>query len=142
MIKEFNYYIAEGEVKKESVNLAKAQLLMNRAKNRLKYIEKQEIDGETAPFIFEDIYEYIREAAQALMTLGDYKPLSHVALISYLKEFHEFPERYIETFDMYRKNRNNVVYGVANVIAEECEETLVFLKEFLAKISEEFDKSK
>jgi len=107
----------------------------------LDYIKKQEINGETSPFIFEDIYETLREAAQSLMSLKGYKPYSHEALISFLKEFYKFPEHEISAFDRYRILRNKTVYSATNVSPEVCKEALSFLEAFLPKLKKSFENS-
>ncbi len=106
----------------------------------MNFIKIQKIDGTTSTFIFEDIYECIREAAQSLMSLNGYKPYSHEALISFLKEFHKFDELDIATFDRYRILRNNCIYRAAKVSPEVCREALKFLGDFLPQIRNEFDR--
>jgi len=113
--------------------------LMNRAIQRLEYVKKQEINEDTAPFIFEDIYETLREASQSLMSWKGYKPFSHEALISFLKEFYNFPEHEASTFDRYRIIRNKTVYCAANVSTTVCREALKFAEAFLPKLRKEFE---
>jgi len=85
---------------------------MNKAEGRLNFsIKIRRIKKDTATYIFEDIYECIREAAQSLMSLKGYKPYSHEAVISFLKEFFEFSESDIRTFDRYRVLRNKAQRG-------------------------------
>jgi uncharacterized protein (UPF0332 family) len=113
---------------------------MNKAVQRLDYIKKQEISEFTSSFIFEDIYETLREASQSLMSLKGYKPYSHEALISFLREFYKFSESEISTFDRYRILRNKTVYSAAKVSIEVCKEALKFLEIFLPKLKREFEK--
>ena len=110
MIEKFQHYLNEGLTRKVGVDREEAKSLMNRATLRLDYVKKQEINEDTSPFIFEDIYETLREAAQSLMPLKGYKPFSHEALISFLKEFYNFPEHEISAFNRYRILRNKTVY--------------------------------
>ena len=91
MTEKFQYYLDECLVRKISVDKEEAKSLMNRAIQRVAYIKGQEINEDTSPFIFEDIYEAIREASQSLMSLKGYKPYSHEGLISFLREFYKFP---------------------------------------------------
>jgi transposase-like protein len=107
---------------------------------RMNFIKIQKIDVSVSTFIFEDIYECIREATQSLMSIDGYKPYSHEALISFLKEFYKFDESDITTFDRYRILRNNCIYRAAKVSPEVCKESLRFLEEFLPKIKKEFDR--
>ena len=81
MIERFQYYLKERFAKKVEVDREEAKSLLKKTLLRFEYIKKQEINGETSPFIFEDICETMREAAQSLMSLKGYKPYSHEALI-------------------------------------------------------------
>ena len=78
MIERFQYYLDERLARKVKVDKEEAKSLMNRAVLRLDYVKSQEINEDTAPFIFEDIYETLREASQSLMSLKGYKPFSHL----------------------------------------------------------------
>ncbi|HEX9863271.1 MAG TPA: hypothetical protein VGB11_08350 [Candidatus Bathyarchaeia archaeon] len=133
MIEKFHYYLDEHLARKVKVDREEAKSLMTKAVLRLSYIKKQEINEDTSSFIFEDIYETLREAAQSLMSLKGYKPYSHEALISFLKEFYQFPEYEISSFDRYRILRNKTVYCVANVSPEVCKAALEFSETFLPK---------
>ncbi len=141
MIEKFQYYIDEGLVRKISVDKEEAKSLMNRAIQRVGYIKGQEINEDTSPFIFEDIYEAIREASQSLMSLKGYKPYSHEGLISFLREFYKFPDHEISAFDRYRILRNKTVYCAANVSPEVCKEALIFMESFLPKLRIAFENS-
>ncbi len=142
MIEKFQYYLDERLARKVEVDREEAKSLMNKAVLRLDYIKKQEINEDTSSFIFEDIYETLREASQSLMSLKGYKPYSHEALISFLKEFYQFPEHEISAFDRYRILRNKTVYCAANVSTEVCKDALKFLIAFLPKLKSAYEKSK
>ncbi len=140
MIQKFQYYLDEHLARKVAVDCEEAKSLMHKATLRLDYIKKQEIKEDTSAFIFEDIYETLREAAQSLMSLEGYKPYSHEALISFLKEFYQFPEHEISSFDRYRILRNKTVYCAANVSPEVCKEALKFSETFLPKLKKAYEK--
>jgi uncharacterized protein (UPF0332 family) len=141
MIERFQYYLDKGLARKVSADFEEAKSFMNKAILRVDYVKKQEINEDTSSFIFEDIYETIREAAQSLMSLKGYKPYSHEALISFLKEFYKFPEHEISSFDRYRILRNKTVYCAANVSPEVCRDALAFLEAFLPKLKSAYGKS-
>lgn len=141
MIKEFQYYLNNNLAKKASTDKGEAEALINKAEGRLEFsIKARELNENTAPYIFEDIYECLREAAQSLMSLEGYKPYSHEALISFLKEFFDFPESYTASFNRYRILRNKTVYRGEKVSAEICKQSLNFLIDFLPKLKNEFNK--
>lgn len=137
MIENFEYYLEQNLAKKSTPNKSEAEALFRKAQERLAYIKKQEINDETAPFIFEDIYESAREAIQSLMSLKGFKPYSHVVLVAFLRKYYTFPNSDLNTFDRYRIIRNKAIYGAANVTKGECEEALHFLENFLPKIEKE-----
>ncbi|MBI4018442.1 MAG: hypothetical protein HY368_02435 [Candidatus Aenigmarchaeota archaeon] len=138
MIERFQFYLDENLAKKESPDKTKAKSLMEKAFLRMKFIKNHDIDETTSTFIFEDIYECLREAAQSLMSLEGYKPYSHEAVIAFLKEFYSFSEDEIAAFNRYRILRNNCVYRAAKVSPAVCKESLKFLEKFLPKIRKEF----
>ncbi len=141
MIEKFQHYLDERLAKKVQVDCEEAKSLMNKAIQRLEYIKKQEINEDTASFIFEDIYEALREASQSLMSLKGYKPYSHEALISFLKEFYKFSEYEISAFNRYRILRNKTVYCAANVSPEVCRGALEFSETFFPKLRNAYEKS-
>lgn len=141
MIMEFDYYLDNNLAKKESLNIVEARSLMEKAEGRLEYsIKIREINDNTAPYIFEDIYECIREASQSLMSIKGYKPYSHEALIPFMKEFFDFSENDLKSFDRYRILRNKAVYRGEKISKESCNEALKFLLKFMPEIKKEFKK--
>ena len=141
MIKEFKYYLDNNLARKASPDKGEAESLINKAEGRLKFsIRTRELNQNTAPYIFEDIYECLREAAQSLMSLKGYKPYSHEALVSFLREFFDFPGSDITSFNRYRILRNKTVYRCEKVSKQICKEALNFLLDFLHKLKKEFNK--
>lgn len=141
MILEFQHYLDNNLVVKGSPDKGEAKSLLNKSEGRLKFsIEIREINEDTASYIFEDIYECLREAAQSLMALKGYKPYSHEALIAFLKESFNFKESDIQSFDSYRNLRNKTVYRGEKISAETCKEAKKFLLSFLPKIKIEYQK--
>lgn len=139
MVFEFEYYIKNNLVKKKSVDRSEANALMRKAGERLEFsIKTRKINEKTASFIFEDIYECLREASQSLMSLKGYKPYSHEALIAFLKNLNLL-ESDIEMFDKYRILRNKAVYGGERISVEKCNEALRFLISFLPELKKEFE---
>lgn len=140
MIERFQFYLDENLVKRESPDKEEARSLIEKALQRLNFVKSQNINETTSTFIFEDIYECLREAAQSLMPLGGYKPYSHEAVIAFLREFYKFAAHEITAFDRYRILRNNCVYRAARVSPVTCKEAMKFLEAFLPKLKKEFDK--
>ncbi len=142
MIENFNFYLRENSVKKESPDPIEAGSLIEKAMQRLEYVKKNKIDESNASFIFEDIYDCLREASQSLMSKMGYKSYSHEAIIAFMKEFFAFSDYDISVLDRYRILRNNSVYRAEKVSKQTCIEALDFAKKFLPKIRKEFESRK
>lgn len=86
--------------------------------------------------MLEGAYEGAREAAQSLMAAKGYKPYSHEATISFLKEVYKlhFTEEEINTFDRFRQLRNNAVYNAVSVTKEDAKTCIKFAKKIIVKI--------
>lgn len=138
MVYPFNYYLKKKLIKRSKGSASEAQALLKRAKARMEYVENQEIKEDNAVFIFEDIYEALREAIQSLLAVKGYKPYSHEALVAFMKEFYqkEFTTQEIETFNRYRIIRNNIVYRASSIDAKEAEKALQYVKKMISKIGE------
>ena len=141
MIECFEYYLTANLVRKQKADKEEAKYLMKKAVHRLNYIKKQEIKEDTASFIFEDIYESLREASQSLMSLKATNHILMKQLISFLRDFYKFSGSDISTFDRFRVLRNKTVYSAVWVSVEVCQDALAFLEDFLPKLSKEFENS-
>lgn len=140
MIKEFNYYLNNNLVIKASVNKNLSNALIEKAENRIKFsIKERKINEKNASFVFEDIYECLREAFQSLMALKGYKPLSHECIVAFLKKFCSFSQKDIESFNNYRILRNKSMYGGEKISSNKCNEALRFLIEIFPQIKKEVE---
>ena len=137
MINSFKNYLKLGKAKKKTPDLEKAKALLEKAENRLYYTKNKEINAKTAQFVLEDAYESAREAAQALMSLKGYKPYSHQATISFIKEFYNtiFTEEEIHAFDRFRQLRNNSVYKAVPVTKQDAKAAILFAIKFINKMN-------
>lgn len=140
MIGDFQHHIDEGLVKKHVIDIDKAEALLNKSVRRLNYIKKQTIDDSTSNFVFEDIYECIREASQAIMALYGFKPYSHEALISFLKDFTSLPPHFTDNLNRLRILRNKSVYEAKYISSQRCREAKAFLDSFIPRIKDIFEK--
>ena len=125
-----------GKIKKKTPDPEEGKALLNQAQDRLDYIRGKDTNAKTAKFVFEDAYESIREAAQSLMSAKGFKPYSHEAIISFIKEFYksEFSEEETYKFDYFRKLRNNSMYRAVPVSKEDVKESLILAEKFVKKI--------
>ena len=134
MIESFGYYLKSGEVKKEQSNISQAKALFDKAMTRLDFIREQKITTRNSTIIFEEVYECVREAIQAVMSFKGYKPYSHIPLAAFLRDELKISTKYVSDFDNYRKIRNNSIYGAELVDAERTKSALDFLLLILPKL--------
>ncbi len=139
MIENFEFYLDNNMVKKSSPSRENGTALMARAYSRLEYVRGQTVTKETATFIFEDIYEVLREGSQALMELKGFKPYSHEAQVAFLRDVYKLRLDLVSTFDRFRVLRNKCVYGAASVSVETCNEALRFTVSVLPELKKLFD---
>ena len=133
MINKFNYYLEKGHVKRKTSDPVESKSLLDKATSRINYFKK--ITEEDASIVLENAYEGIRESAQSLMSLKGYKPYSHEATISFIKEFYkEFTEEDINNFDRFRQLRSDSVYRAVHISKEEAELCLMFVQVFVNKV--------
>ena len=104
---------------------------MDKAGRRLRYIKQHTVDDNNADFIFEDAYDCMREAAQAIMSLRGYKPLNHEVVIAFLRDEENITPAIIERFDSYRKLRNKSVYAARQTSITTAAESIAFAEELL-----------
>ncbi len=140
MIKPFQYYIKESLVRKSIPNAGMAKSLLEKAEIRFKRLSASKIEENESSIVFEDVYECLREAVQSLMELKGYKPYSHEALVSFVKEQKLFSEENSNIFNNYRILRNNSVYKAEKISLEKCREALEFVKKMLPDIRKKFER--
>ena len=137
MINSFKYYLNSGYVKRKTPDSEEAKALLKKAKNRLEYTESREITVNTSQFVLEDSYEAVRESAQALMSINGFKPYSHEATISFIKEFYssDFNEEELYKFNRFRQLRNDSVYKAKIVANEDAKASVLFAIGFINKVN-------
>jgi len=135
VLKNFNYYLETGDVKKQEPDLSEAKSLIEKAERRLNRVKSDKLSESNADLLFEDAYEVIRESAQSLMSLKGYKPYSHEATVAFVKEFHkEFTDYEVNNFDRFRKLRNNSIYKAVIIDIQDANEIITFAENFFKKI--------
>ena len=139
MIQPFEYYEKSNLVEKTTLNVSLAKPLIEKAEIRLKRILKEKITETEASIVFEDIYESVREASQALMQLAKYRPLSHEAIIAFLRKNKYLSEEKINILNNYRILRNKSVYQAENISIDKCNEAIKFAKRILPEIKRKFE---
>ena len=139
MIKPFEYYEKNNLIEKTALNTSLAKSLIEKAETRLKRALKEKITENEASLIFEDVYESVREASQSLMQLAKYKPLSHEAIIAFLRKNKYLSEKKINILNNYRILRNKSVYQAEKISIDKCSEAIKFAKLILPEIKRKFE---
>jgi uncharacterized protein (UPF0332 family) len=136
MINSFSNYLKFGKVKKKTPDPEEAKALINKANKRIEYTKSKKINKNNANFVLEDAYEAAREATQSLMSIKGFKPYSHEATISFIREFYkaEFKEEEVQKFDRFRQLRNDSVYKAAEITKEDAKSSLSFATKFIKKL--------
>ena len=136
MINSFDNYLKQGKAKKKTPDFEEAKALLFKSENRIHYTKSKKITNKTAAFVLEDSYEAIRESAQALMSIKGFKPYSHEATISFIKDFHslDFNEEEVRKFDRFRQLRNNSIYQAKPISEQDARSCFLFAAYFVNKI--------
>ncbi len=131
MIYDFEYYVEKNMVKRSVASPPVAKSLLEKAELRIKRLSGEEIKEEMTSIMFEEAYEAMREASQALMQMKGFKPYSHEAVIAFLIKEKTFPEQFTKSLDRYRILRNKSVYEAQKISQETLKDALKFAKEYI-----------
>ena len=132
-MKDFEYYIGENEVKKQSPDVNLARALFEDARRRFEYASGSKISEKSAKYIYEDVYDALREAIDALLALHGFKSYSHAAAISFLAKL-GFPPGEMESLDRMRKRRNGMKYYGKNCSIPQVKLSIEFARVMLNKL--------
>ncbi len=137
-MKPLKFYIESGLVRQGSKDPGESKAMIARASKRLEYVRSQPITEDNASFLFEDIYEIMRECVHGLMAANGYKPYSHEATVAFLDEHHRsyFGEKLVEAFNRYRIIRNNIMYRANFVSKDEAIKALDVAENFVKKTAD------
>ena len=130
----FKDYVSNSDVKEMSKDIGASRAMFEKALRRLKCVKAHEIDEECATFVFEDIYEAMRECAQSVMFADGYKSTdSHEACVAFINDNYGsiFGDELVFDLDRYRKTRNESRYRFRYVNKDMTEEALKTAEEFV-----------
>ncbi|HLC65273.1 MAG TPA: hypothetical protein VJI46_04075 [Candidatus Nanoarchaeia archaeon] len=131
-MKPFDYYLEIGEVKKAAPDLALAKSLVRDMNSRIKD-SKSLLTQNYPKIVFENVYDALRDFADAVLAIEGYKSYSHQASFAYLAKFN-FNIQMLETLDRFRYKRNGSKYYGQTVSVEEAKEILDFHNGIIKKI--------
>ena len=107
MVKEFEYFVRKGDVKKQKPDINLSKATFKESMERLEF-SKSLLNVKKSKYILENAYESMREAADSLLYIDGFKSFSHEASIIYLAK-KGFNEGDIMELDRFRKIRRNKI---------------------------------
>lgn len=129
---EFELYLKEGKVKRQTPDFELAGSLIEDSKIRIEKIKKPDI-REFSKIAFENAYDAIRDILDALLAADGYKSYSHEASIAYLKKY-AFEDSTIKELDNFRYLRNSSKYYGKDVPEDDAVGILEFYQKYSEKI--------
>jgi hypothetical protein len=109
-MRPFDYFIKKKEVLIVSPNDKEAKSIEEDTIARFGYFSSLEINQENSKFIFENIYEAIREILDAKMLSKGLKSYSHQAPIVFARDNHLISDKEAIILDKLRDLRNKSKY--------------------------------
>ena len=139
-MKEFEYFIKKGIVKKGFVDKARAESLIQEAERKFKQVErilkKVGIDDENANDVVEDSHDILLGLIRARMFLEGFSASgfgAHEAEISFLYKL-DFIEQEINFIQKLRYFRNGIMYYGKKFDKEYAEKVINFTKQIFKKL--------
>ena len=134
MVKDFEFFLRKGDVKKQSPN---KNLAFSTFKDSLERIEfsKQLLHKAKSKYVLENAYESMREAADAILYLRGFKSFSHEASIVYLDK-EGFNEKDIIEFDRFRRIRNGIKYYGKDCDISDAKQSIQLADKIIIEIKE------
>lgn len=134
MIEKFENYLTKEGAKRAQPNLALARSLIKDMNSRIKDISFLELN-KFPKIIFEQVYDALRDFADALLAIDGFKAYSHEASFSYLEKYN-FDNISLFLLDKFRYRRNGSKYYGQIILVDEAKEILEFYKKNKDKIKE------
>ena len=133
-MKDFEFFIQSGDVKKQIPDSNFSNSLIKDSIKRLKYAKSSSLTEENAKYVYENAYESLREAADAILFLKWFKSFSHEATVSFLQQFNEISIKEISEFDRMRRKRNGMKYYGKPCPIEDAKDSMEFAEKFMEKL--------
>jgi len=132
MVKEFEFFLGKGDVKKQSPDKNLSSATFKEGLERLEFA-KGLLNKARSKYTLENAYESMREATDALLYLEGFKSFSHEASIAYLSK-KGFSEQEIIEFDRFRKIRNGIKYYGRDCEQSDAIEAISLAEKVIGKI--------
>ena len=139
MVKDFEYFLNRGDVKKQKSDRNMSKATFKDSMERLE-LSKSLLKRAKSKYVLENAYESMREASDSLLYLEGYKSFSHEASIVYLLK-KDFSEQDIIEFDRFRKIRNGIKYYGGDCEDSDAELSIKLAERVIRKIKIIIEKS-
>lgn len=125
-MRAFEEYLHTHEVRKATRDIGLARSLKGDAEQRVSVIVTLQLTDASAILVYEQIYEALRQYADALLILEGFKSYSHVASIAFLQKYSELSPTEINTLNTAREKRNLSKYYAKKITLEETKDIIEF----------------
>ena len=133
-MKDFEFFVQDGGVKSQAPDANLSDSLVKDSIRRLEYAKSSKLSDETAKYIYENAYESLREAADAILFLKGYKSFSHEATVSFMQRFDELSAKEISEFNRMRVKRNGMKYYGKPCPVDDARDATEFAEKLLRKL--------
>jgi len=114
-------------------DLNSARTMIIHAADKLAYVKSQQLNPATAPFLFEEIYEVMKECARGLMAADGRAPHSEEDIVTFLEEHYlgYYGELLIRSFEQYTGIKNDIVTRGVSASVDQVIGAIEIAEEFL-----------
>ena len=138
-MRPFDSFVKNNEVRIVTPNKNEAKSLIEDAKARYDYYQEQEVNKINAKYIFENVYESIRELLDAVLLQEGFKSYSHQAPIIYAKDKNILNYKDAVILDNLRELRNKSKYYGKKIPLDLATEKIVQGKEIFKKLKQKLN---
>ncbi len=115
--------------------------MINSAEINARVTKSIKLNDDTATLVFREIYESVRQLADAKWWLLGYEPLNHEISMEALKDFDIKEKLKLNSLDRFKKTRHDVNYRGFRATIQQAEEILDFWdkcgREIIKKLRDE-----
>ena len=133
-MRPFEFFVEKEDVKKSSKDMALAKSLIKDMIKRIKDVNALEFT-KFSKIVFENLYDALRDFADAILAVNGFKSYSHQASFAYLANY-GFDDSVLDSLDKYRYIRNGSKYYGYDISIEEAKSLLEFYKRIKTKIDD------
>ena len=138
-MKPFESYLGTEDVRKTTPDFALARALRKDSYERATFVLTLPITEASSKILYENLYEALRQLADAIIILNGYKSYSHAASIAFLAHKSGFSETLLERFDHAREKRNKAKYYGKPIYPTDAEDIIKLYKELAPILTQTID---